>query len=315
MSINLDQPRWDQNSYWGRARHFFTTTNPLNLFATPFQLEQAKETIEKYKSGEASHLTEDEIWAAKHLYDSAYHPDSGELMFPPGRMAAQVPCNMVVTGCMMTFYQTTPAVVFWQWFNQSFNAVVNYTNRSGDSPIPMSTLGSSYVAATGGALVTALGLNAMVKTLPPLAGRFVPFAAVAAANCINIPMMRRSELQEGITLMTESGEKVGKSQIAAKQGISMVVMSRILMAAPGMVMIPLVMNKLEMAGTFKRRPYLNAPIQIGLLGLILTFATPMCCAIFKQQATIKPTSLEPELQQKIREMANPPEILVYNKGL
>ncbi len=28
---------------------------------------------------------------------------------------------------------------------------------SGDSPIPLSTLGTSYVAATGGALVTALG--------------------------------------------------------------------------------------------------------------------------------------------------------------
>ncbi len=74
----------------------------------------------------------------------------------------------------------------------------DYFYFSGDSPIPMSTLGSSYVAATGGALVTALGLNAMVKTLPPLAGRFVPFAAVAAANCINIPMMRRSDLQEVI---------------------------------------------------------------------------------------------------------------------
>ena len=37
--------------------------------------------------------------------------------------------------------------------------------------------------------------------------------------------------------MTESGEKVGKSQIAAKQGISMVVMSRILMAAPGEVLV------------------------------------------------------------------------------
>ena len=67
---------------------------------------------------------------------------------------------------------------------------------SGDSPIPMATLGTSYVAATGGALGTALGLNAMVKSLPPLVGRFVPFVAVAAANTLNIPLMRRSELQE-----------------------------------------------------------------------------------------------------------------------
>ena len=154
-------------------------------------------------------------------------------MFLPGRMSACVPFNMTLVGCMLTFYKTTPAVVFWQWINQSFNALVNYTNRSGDTPIPLATLGSSYCAATGAALGTALGLNHLTKSMPPLAGRLVPFCAVAAANCLNIPLMRRLELQNGIMLETKEGELVGESKIAAKEGIGMVTVSRIAMAMPG----------------------------------------------------------------------------------
>ena len=47
--INLDEPRYDQNTFIGRAKHFFITTNPLNLLTTSHQLEEAKNVVEKYR--------------------------------------------------------------------------------------------------------------------------------------------------------------------------------------------------------------------------------------------------------------------------
>ncbi|XP_048508851.1 sideroflexin-1-like [Athalia rosae] len=312
--IDIEKPRWDQSTYSGRARHFFAATNPLNLLATSSDLENARIIVANHRNGVEQVLSEDELWRAKYLYDGAFHPDTGEKMFLPGRMSAQVPVNMFITGMMMTYYKRRSRIIFWQWFNQSFNALVNYTNRSGSSTVPLSTLAMSYVVATTAALLTALKLNSMVKSLSPLAGRLVPFASVVAANCINVPLMRVTEIRDGIELRDGDGKLVGRSRRFAIVAIYSVAASRILMAAPSMLSSPLLMNYLDKRGALRRHPRYAAPLQVLWCGICLTFATPLACALFSQRASVPVGYLGEKVEREVRRNTNS-DIVYYNKGL
>lgn len=318
--IDIDQPRYDQETYIGRAKHFIITTNPLNIFASSKSLNEAKMIVEKYRNGEPlpPEIDEDKLWKAKNLYDSAFHPDTGEKMILIGRMSAQVPMNMLITGGMLTFYKSTAAAVFWQWLNQSFNAVVNYTNRSGDVQQSDKQILTSYFFATSGAVATAVGLNRVVKNMHPILPRLVPFVAVAAANCINIPMMRAQELTMGTPVYNEKNVKLGYSVNAAASGIGQVVFSRICMALPGMTLTPVVINYLDRRGTLCRYPWMTLPLSLGIIGLCLTFATPLACAFFKQKASYPYNRLEKELRDEIEKKfsaSDIPKTVYFNKGL
>ena len=50
VKVNIEASRYDQSTYWGRATHFFITTNPLNLFSTPAALDYSKEVVTKYRN-------------------------------------------------------------------------------------------------------------------------------------------------------------------------------------------------------------------------------------------------------------------------
>ena len=50
-------------------------------------------------------VTKKEAIRARVIYDSAFHPDTGDKMNVIGRMSAQVPCGMMLIGGMMVFYK------------------------------------------------------------------------------------------------------------------------------------------------------------------------------------------------------------------
>ncbi|KAL6733695.1 hypothetical protein Aduo_004322 [Ancylostoma duodenale] len=314
---DISKPRWDQSTFEGRAKHFFTTTNPLNLLLSDEVLEKSRKIVVDYRKGiYAKDLTVDQLWRAKQIYDSAYHPDTGEKMFILGRMSAQVPCNMTITGGMLTFYKKTAHVVFFQWINQTFNAVVNYTNRSGPNPITKERLFASYVCATGGAMATALGANfylARLKNVPKIVAALVPFLAVAASNAINIPMMRSNEFVVGIPVEDEKGTVLGSSLNVPYYAIPQVTVSRIGMAVPSMVFGPMLFQPITRMRFYKN--WMATPIQTLMAGFFLTFSTPLCCAIFPQKTSIPVSRLEPEMQDRIKTLKIPPTVVYYNKGL
>nr|CRZ25773.1 BMA-SFXN-2 [Brugia malayi] len=335
---NIDNPRWDQSRFLGRLRYFITITDPLKAFASQDTLQYSKRLLELYRVGkEPCGTTMEDLQRAQAFYGSAFHPDTGQLQTLPGRMCANAWGGTLLCGAMMLWYKSTKAIVFWQWANQSFNALVNYTNRNAQSPLSKRDLLVAYTSAVTGALGVAVSLkNYLAKrAFSPLFQRFVPLVAVAVANAINIPFTRQkyyifdfspfsptygkqryygpeiftsfqiySELLDGLPVTNEAGQVVGKSKMAAYKAITLVVFSRNVIVTPSMLLVPLIMNAMEKCNWYSNRAkFLNIPAQLVLTFILYGSMVPVGCALFPQINSVKATTLmhyEPATYEELK---------------
>lgn len=316
--FDLNKSKYDQTTFAGRFLHCLDLIDPRTLFTTEKELQHAIQLLEDFKNGKLSKTTTDEhLWKAQKIKQAIVHPDTGEKIFMPFRMSGFIPFGSpIVTGLLLP-NPSFPSMIFWQWLNQSHNACVNYANRNATKPTSTATFIQGYLGATAAAVSISVGLSVLLRksagfshATRMLIQRFIPYPAVATASVLNVLLMRKHEIHQGIDVTDKDGKVIGTSQSAAKKALFEMAISRAVIAAPILLIPPTIMTQLEKMRWLKSNPRLHLPVNALLATLSFGFGLPLGIAVFPQISKINRHSLEPAIQQ-----ATTDEILYYNKGL
>ena len=146
--------RFDQSNFMGRFARMLLQCDPRLLLYSEDQVRAAKHMINNYKDYPDSDRA---LWEARRMCEAALN-DKDEILPRPFRMSGYVPYNGPICVAMVAS-QSTAALLFWSWLNQSQNAAINYFNRNSASKMTNETLAASYTAAVGSALGSCLWIG------------------------------------------------------------------------------------------------------------------------------------------------------------
>jgi tricarboxylate carrier len=319
--FSLTKPRYDQSTWAGRSKHFYAVTSPKTLLLSTADIDAAKALLEKYKDGDRS-ASDAALWEARGTIEASLHPDTGEPIPKIFRFAMFGPANLFIVPSMLlpSTIASFGRTILAHWNNQSYNAAVNYANRNASSEAPMSTLAAAYTGAVGVSVSIALGASAIVKRvtnpgLATLVRATLPYSACAGAGCLNLMLMRQSELTDGVEVIDHEGTNHGRSLVAGQQGITKCCIARMLWNAPPMIIPPLIMAKLGGLSAFKSSPRLTLVAEVGIIGACIMAAVPPALGAFPQTDSIAASGLEPQFQGKKDSKGQPINTFFFNKGL
>eukprot|EP00808_Paulinella_micropora_P005012 g31683.t1 len=320
LPFSLTGTQWTQKTFTGRLRHFLAATDPRLAFLSDQSLQDAKALLEKCKAGKRPpDKTDAELWQARYAVETTYAKD-GEKIPLPFRMSGYALANVPITVGLLFPNLSTPATFFFQWANQTQNALLNHYNRPSVEPLPMDKILPAYGVAVAGALGVSWGSNfaltkaSMSEATRNSMKRFVPFVSVAFANALNTYTMRRHETTEGIEVYAYNpatdgpGEYLGKSQKAATNAIAATCASRVFMSACMLIVPPIIMPAILDTSFFKPRPQLHLPFRMTFIsGCLFTFV-PAAVGLMSQEVIVPSKSLEDKFA------ALRPEPNVFQKG-
>jgi hypothetical protein len=229
--------------------------------------------------------------------------------------------------CARTSSARGPAqTVGAQWLNQTYNALHYRANRNASTAVAEgSSSGESesvallqaYVGATLSSVGAALGVERWAARAPPgaawapYARRLGPFAAVAAADVLNVGLMRREEYTRGVTVRAPDGTPLGTSPTAGALAVSACIAGRVAAAAPILTLPPLLLHAAEARWPrLAARPAAATGALMAMVAVAIQVSVPLTFGVFKQTASCSSDWLEPHIAA-----AAPGQRVSYNKGL
>lgn len=175
-----------------------------------------------------------------------------------------------------------------------FNSPINsYSSTSTLQPQPLSVYAKAYGAAVTAAISISATLTYFIRrsgNLSPtkklIIQRFVPLPATSLASTLNVLCMRAPEMETGIDVFDEQGNKVGTSKVAAKQAIIDTALTRAFLPIPLLLAPPCIMPFLEKLKFVQKSALRNLLVNACVCTISFGLSLPVALALFPQQSEV-----------------------------
>ena len=317
----------DISTKLGRLRHWFRIADPLKCFVGEKELRDNQILIDKAASQSVDgvgRFTREEaasLQFKKVQLLSCIHPDTGDVVPFFARSSAFVVSNIPIVTAMMLSPPTIATTVFWQWVNQTYNAVFNFGNRNASSTITDRQMAESYALACGSSITAALTLRKMTNIvfgnrtglLASVANSIVVYGAVAFSSSLNVYCMRKTEMDSGVSVMEpDTMQSVGKSKVAAEMAIRQTIIGRVVYCVPIFFTKPVLEGIFSALKILPKNKVLRFFTDLSFITFGLWLAVPVNGCLYPQYSPIGVDKLEPEIKERCGTKFTH---LVYNKGV
>ena len=314
----LGGDQYDQTNFQGRLAKIQELVDIRTVFTTDEELAAAQAKLAEFKRlGKLpAGVSDADLWKAQSTVDAIIHGPTGEKMYIAGRMSMFVPANLVpTTGMIMA--RTVPQTLFFQWLNQTYNVVNNYTCRAGPE-VDFGPLSQAYVLAVTVSCSIAVGAGKLLKAFPKLQafGIVVPYFAVISAGTSNVCFTRMDEIRNGIFVADADGKVVGRSVAAGQLAVYKTVTTRsMFIPLFSLIVPPLFMKGVLATGAIAAGGGVAMVLEVGAVAAMLAVGLPFALALQPLQMEMDVSSLEPEFQALKNADGSPLTKVFASKGL